>query len=105
MSASKYPTRLLGANGPEVSAIGLGTMGSFQLQSQWQKVALTYVFAPHLGIGAFYGKTDDEAAYKALTFAADHGVTFWDCADIYGTSKIYNHSPSHLTDVHIQSTC
>ena len=40
----------------------------------------------NLGIGAFYGKTDDEEAYKALTYAADRGMTFWDCADIYGTS-------------------
>ena len=38
------------------------------------------------GIGAFYGKTDEDAAYKALTYAADRGMTFWDCADIYGTS-------------------
>ncbi|KAH8110500.1 Aldo/keto reductase [Phellopilus nigrolimitatus] len=63
---NKIPTRRLGANGPLVSAIGLGTMG----------------------IGSFYGKTDDEAAYKALTYAADRGVTFWDCADIYGTTEL-----------------
>lgn len=44
------------------------------------------------GIGAFYGKTDDEAAYKALTYSADRGMTFWDCADIYGTSKIQSKS-------------
>lgn len=41
------------------------------------------------GIGAFYGKTDDEAAFKALTYSADRGMTFWDCADIYGTSELY----------------
>jgi len=66
MSAFKtMPTRQLGANGPHVSAIGLGTMG----------------------IGAFYGKTDEKAAYEALTYAADRGMTFWDCADIYGTTE------------------
>ncbi|KAH8111783.1 Aldo/keto reductase [Phellopilus nigrolimitatus] len=62
----KISTRRLGANGPLVSAIGLGTMG----------------------IGAFYGKTDDEEAYKTLTYAADRGMTFWDCADIYGTTEL-----------------
>ena len=40
----------------------------------------------YVGIGAWYGTTDDEAAYKALTYAADRGMTFWDCADVYGTS-------------------
>lgn len=44
------------------------------------------------GIGAFYGKTDDEAAYKALTYSANRGMTFWDCADIYGTSVSYTYS-------------
>ena len=42
------------------------------------------------GIGAFYGKTDEGAAYKALTYAADRGMTFWDCAYIYGTSMKNN---------------
>jgi len=64
-SVSKIPTRRLGANGPTVSAIGLGTMG----------------------IGAFYGTTDEKAAYEALTHAANRGMTFWDCADIYGTTE------------------
>ncbi|EIN12485.1 Aldo/keto reductase [Punctularia strigosozonata HHB-11173 SS5] len=62
---SKLPLRRLGRNGPEVSALGLGTMA----------------------IGAFYGKTDVNAAMNALTYAADRGMTFWDCADIYGTSE------------------
>jgi aryl-alcohol dehydrogenase-like predicted oxidoreductase len=41
------------------------------------------------GIGAFYGKTDESAAMKALTYAADRGMTFWDCADIYGTCEFH----------------
>ena len=60
------PTRRLGVNGPEVSAVGLGTMG----------------------IGAHYGKTDESSAFKALTYAADRGMTFWDCADIYGSGEL-----------------
>ncbi|CCM02261.1 uncharacterized protein FIBRA_04344 [Fibroporia radiculosa] len=65
MSFAKYPTRQLGRDGPIVSAIGYGTMG----------------------IGAFYGKTDDEEALRTLTYAADRGVTFWDTADIYGNCE------------------
>jgi len=65
MSLNKTPLRQLGKNGPYVSALGFGTMG----------------------IGAFYGKTDDDEAFKALTYAADRGMTFWDTADIYGTSE------------------
>ncbi|THH12030.1 hypothetical protein EW145_g285 [Phellinidium pouzarii] len=62
----KIPTRRLGANGPTVSAVGLGAMT----------------------IGSSYIKTDKEAAFKALTYAADRGMTFWDCADIYGTTEL-----------------
>jgi len=62
----QIPKRQLGANGPYVSAVGLGTMG----------------------VGAFYGETNEEEAYKALTYSADRGVTFWDCADIYGTTEL-----------------
>ncbi|KAH8111790.1 Aldo/keto reductase [Phellopilus nigrolimitatus] len=64
---NKIPTRRLGENGPFVSAIGLGIMGIS---------------------GVHYGKTDDAAAYKALSYAADRGVTFWDCADVYGTTEL-----------------
>ncbi|EIM88901.1 Aldo/keto reductase [Stereum hirsutum FP-91666 SS1] len=60
-----FPTRQLGANGPFVSAIGLGAMG----------------------IGECYGKTDYDEAFKMLTYACDNGVTFWDTADIYGSSE------------------
>ncbi|EJD08581.1 Aldo/keto reductase [Fomitiporia mediterranea MF3/22] len=65
-TAKKIPTRHLGDNGPIVSAIGLGTMV----------------------IGSFYGNTDEAAEYKALTYSADRGVTFWDTADVYGTTEL-----------------
>ncbi|EJD08584.1 Aldo/keto reductase [Fomitiporia mediterranea MF3/22] len=65
MSLNKIPTRQLGRDGPHVSSIGLGCMG----------------------IGAWYGNTDKDAAYKALTYAADRGMTFWDTADVYGDSE------------------
>jgi len=66
MSAQqKLPTRQLGKNGPAVSAIGLGAMG----------------------MGAFYGASDDNESMKTLTYAADRGMTFWDTADGYGTSQ------------------
>lgn len=43
-----------------------------------------------LGVGIFYGKTDEEESHKTLTYAADRGVTFWDTSDFYGTSKLLN---------------
>ncbi|KAJ7153893.1 NADP-dependent oxidoreductase domain-containing protein [Mycena crocata] len=61
-----YPTRQLGRNGPNVSAIGLGAMG--------------------LG-GAFYGSANETEVLQMLTRAADCGVTFWDTSDVYGASE------------------
>ncbi|KAH9921861.1 NADP-dependent oxidoreductase domain-containing protein [Fomitopsis serialis] len=66
MSQSTYATRRLGRDGPLVSAIGFGAMG----------------------LGAFYGTgIPDEQAHSLLTYAADRGVTFWDTANIYGSSE------------------
>ncbi|TCD67968.1 hypothetical protein EIP91_011769 [Steccherinum ochraceum] len=65
LATSGFPTRRLGANGPLVSVVGYGAMG----------------------IGAYYGTTDEEAAMATLSRAADLGVTFWDTADTYGTSE------------------
>jgi len=56
-------TRTLGRNGPRVSALGLGCMG----------------------MSAFYGGRNDDAASIAVIHAAlDHGVTLIDTADMYG---------------------
>ncbi|KAJ6578889.1 NADP-dependent oxidoreductase domain-containing protein [Mycena vulgaris] len=61
-----YPTRKLGANGPSVSAIGLGAGGLS---------------------GAFYGKADLAETFAMLSHAADRGVTFFDTSDYYGESE------------------
>ena len=42
------------------------------------------------GMGAFYGKSDDEESFKTLTYAADRGMNFWDTSDLYGTSTFVN---------------
>ncbi|KAF8889035.1 NADP-dependent oxidoreductase domain-containing protein [Infundibulicybe gibba] len=67
MPAKSFPTRQLGRNGPTVSALGFGAMG----------------------IGIFYGPTNEEESMKTLTYAADRGVTFWDTSDMYGTSEAF----------------
>ncbi|KAF7973885.1 hypothetical protein HWV62_14014 [Athelia sp. TMB] len=65
-STISYPKRQLGRNGPFVSALGLGTMG----------------------IGAWYGTPlPDAEAFTLLDSAADRGVAFWDCADVYGSAE------------------
>jgi aryl-alcohol dehydrogenase-like predicted oxidoreductase len=55
-------TRTLGANGPAVSALGLGCMG----------------------MSAFYGPVDDEESTATIARALDLGCTFLDTSDAYG---------------------
>jgi aryl-alcohol dehydrogenase-like predicted oxidoreductase len=55
----------LGNQGLEVSRIGLGCMG----------------------MSEFYGPSDRAKNLAALHFALDHGMTFWDTADMYGVGE------------------
>jgi aryl-alcohol dehydrogenase-like predicted oxidoreductase len=57
--------RRLGANGPEVSAIGLGCMG----------------------MSEFYGARDEAESIATIHHALDRGVTFLDTADMYGVGR------------------
>jgi aryl-alcohol dehydrogenase-like predicted oxidoreductase len=55
-------TRKLGANGPTVSAIGLGCMG----------------------MSEFYGKLDEKESLATIDRALELGISLFDTADIYG---------------------
>lgn len=55
-------TRQLGANGPNVSAVGLGCMS----------------------FAGFFGATDMDTSHRCLDAAVDHGITFLDTANVYG---------------------
>src|SRR3954469_23318818 len=59
-------TRTLGAGGPAVSAIGLGTMS----------------------FGGAYGPADDSEAGAALDAALEAGITLIDTADAYGGGRV-----------------
>jgi len=56
------PTRTLGANGPDIPAIGLGCMG----------------------MSEFYGPSDDAQSRALLEAAVEAGVRLFDTADTYG---------------------
>lgn len=63
---TKMPTRQLGRNGPQVSALGLGLMG----------------------LSAFYGAVPSvEERLKVLDKAYELGCTFWDSSNVYGDSE------------------
>ena len=55
-------TRVLGAGGPEVGAIGLGCMS----------------------FAGFFGATNQETSLRCLDAAYGAGITFWDTSNIYG---------------------
>ena len=57
--------RVLGKDGPRVSAVGLGCMG----------------------MSEFYGPRDDEESTRTLHRALDEGVDFLDTADMYGGGR------------------
>ncbi|KAL9063670.1 MAG: hypothetical protein Q9161_009348 [Pseudevernia consocians] len=64
--APSLPTRQLGKNGPQVTALGFGAMG----------------------LSAFYGKPEsDEDRFKILDKAYEMGERFWDSADVYMDSE------------------
>jgi len=67
MAPPQLPTRQLGKNGPQVVALGLGTMG----------------------LSSAYGKAPpDEERFKLLDKAYELGATNWDSADMYGDSEL-----------------
>lgn len=62
----QLPTRKLGKNGPEVTALGFGLMG----------------------LSAFYGTPKpDEERFAMLDHVYNAGVLFWDSADAYQDSE------------------
>jgi aryl-alcohol dehydrogenase-like predicted oxidoreductase len=65
-------TRKLGRSNVEVSPLGLGC---------WAIGGPTKYLGNHFG----WGEIDEDEAIRAIHFALDAGVTFFDTADIYGT--------------------
>ncbi len=66
ISMTTIPTRPLGKNGPQVSAIGFGAMG----------------LSPFIG-----PPISDEERFKVIDRAIELGSTYIDSADIYGDNE------------------
>lgn len=64
--APKLPTRQLGQNGPQVTALGYGTMG------------LSAYYAP---------AAPDEERLQFLDYVYNSGILNWDTSDVYGDSE------------------
>jgi aryl-alcohol dehydrogenase-like predicted oxidoreductase len=64
--APKLPTRQLGKNGPQVTALGYGAMG------------LSAYYAP---------AAPDEERLKFLDYVYNSGILSWDTSDVYGDSE------------------
>ena len=66
LNMSQVPTRRLGRNGPQVTALGFGA----------------------LGLSTFYGKKQpDEERFEFLDHAHKIGARNWDTADVYGDNE------------------
>jgi aryl-alcohol dehydrogenase-like predicted oxidoreductase len=84
---SELPTRQLGKNGPQVTALGFGAMG----------------------LSAFYGPPAlDEERLKVLDRAYDLGERFWDSADAYMDNeallgKWFQKNPSRRNDIFLST--
>lgn len=78
-----FPTRQLGKNGPQVTAIGFGMMG----------------------LSSYYGATEsDEERLKVLDHLYNTGERFWDSANSYGDSedligKWFQRNPDKRKDI------
>lgn len=55
-------------------------MGEFDVN------VFSIAFDRYPGIGAYYGPNEGNAQ-ELLTYAANRGMMFWDCADIYGSCE------------------
>ena len=54
---------------------------------QTRKIGTLDVTVVGLGCNNFGGRLDKDATARVLDAALDHGVTFWDTADLYGGTK------------------
>lgn len=61
----RMPKRRLGADGPEVGAIGFGAMS----------------------FAGFFGDADDDTSLETLGAALEAGIDFWDTSNLYGMGR------------------
>ena len=84
MSSAKLPTRQLGKNGPQVTALGFGAMGLSGMTSIDNRDRKRRRLQEAHDLLAFYGKPEaDEERFKVLDKAYEMGETNWDSADVY----------------------